>query len=189
MPAGGTRIPWIVIGVLILAMAGAGIAAKKKKTTDPVKATGSRAAVVPTADRARTVVVPPCSPPTVIDAANASAQIEVQGAVAVKLPAGEPTHTVVVPRCKAVAAPSPGSANVPSAAFVLEPGEQVSVDEKSPAATGNQVSSGVTQQVTLPTGTEIDTIIVPPCQGEAKEVKTTVLDPLKGTTIAVAPDC
>lgn len=187
MPAGGTRIPWIVIGVLIVAMAGAGIAAKKKKT-DPVKTSGSRAAVVPTADRARTVVVPPCSPPTVINAANASSQIEVPGAVAVTLPVGEPTHTVVVPRCQAKAAPAPGSANLPSAAFVLDPGEQVSAEDKTPAK-GNPVASGIKAQVTLPTGSEVTTVIVPPCQGEAKEVKTTVLNPLKGTTVAVAPGC
>src|SRR5438105_1365468 len=113
------------MGVLILLFVVGGIAFKKS-TPKPFKTEGSRAVVLPAGDRQRTVVVPPCSPPTVITPRNADTQIQVPGAVAVAIPRGAPARTVVIPRCSAVAAPSPGAANIPSGAFVLGPGETVS---------------------------------------------------------------
>jgi hypothetical protein len=177
MAAGSTRIPWIVIGVLIVVLGGASIAAKKKKT-DPVKTTGSRAVVVPTVDRSRTVVVPPCNPPTQIDAQNAASQIQVPGAVAVTLLKGAPSHTLVVPRCS----------TLPSSAFVLAADEQVSAEDTTPNK-GNPITGGIKAQVTVPAQSAATTIIVPPCKGKAGTVKTKVLEPLAGTTFAVAPRC
>lgn len=183
---GGTRVPWIVIGTLIVLMVAAGVAAKKS-TTAPVKTQGSRAVVLPAADRTRTVVVPPCSPPTVITAADASTQIQVPGAIAVSIRQGEPARTVVIPRCSSKAAPAPGSANVPSAAFVLGPGEQVSDVQSAKAA--DPVASGVTVQVTVPAGSPVTTIVAAPCQGTGTAAKTTVLNPTAGSGVAIAPGC
>jgi hypothetical protein len=184
---GGTRIVWIVMGVLIVAMIAAGVAAKKSKTK-PFKTEGSRAVVLPTSDRQRTVVVPPCSPPTVITPENASAQIQVVGAVAVTLPQAPGARTIVIPRCAANAAPSPGALNVPASAFVLGAGKQVSEQETVPKG-GDPVAFGIKKQVTVPTGSPATTIIVPPCQNAGTVSSTTVLKPSSGSDVAVAGRC
>jgi hypothetical protein len=187
-PPGSVRLPFIVMGVLILLFVVGGILAKKEKPK-PFKTQGSRAVVLPAADRARAVVVPPCSPPTVITPKNASVQIQVPGAVAVAIAKGAPARTVVIPRCSAVAAPSPGAANVPSSAFVLGPDKAVSEQSKVPKG-GDPVAYGITQQVTLPPGSPATTIVAAPCQGKAKAVKTTVLKPAAGPgAVAIAPQC
>jgi hypothetical protein len=183
---GPTRVPWVVIGTLLVLMVAAGIATTKSKTP-PVKTEGSRAIVLPPADRTRTVVVPPCSPPTVITAANASSQIDVPGTVAVSLPQGAPARTVVIPRCSATAAPSPGSPIIASAAFVLGPGEQVSDVQSTKAA--DPIASGIKAQVTVPTGSPVTTIVAAPCQGKSSSARTTVLNPLAGSGVAIAPTC
>ena len=183
---GPTRVRWVVIGTLLVLMVAAGIATTKSKTP-PVKTEGSRAIVLPPADRTRTVVVPPCSPPTVITAANASSQIDVPGTVAVSLPQGAPARTVVIPRCSATAAPSPGSPIIASAAFVLGPGEQVSDVQSTKAA--DPIASGIKAQVTVPTGSPVTTIVAAPCQGKSSSARTTVLNPLAGSGVAIAPTC
>jgi hypothetical protein len=176
------------MGTLILLFV-AGSIAFKKSTPKPYKTEGSRAVVLPAADRMRSVVVPPCSPPTVISAANASAQISVPGAVAVAIPQGAPPRTVVIPRCSAKAAPIPGGTNIPSAAFVLGPGETVSEVAKVPKG-GDPVAFGIKTQVTVPTGSPVTTIVAAPCQGKASTVKTTVLNPAPGSGgVAIAPGC
>jgi hypothetical protein len=180
------RVPWIVIGTLLVLMAAAGVAAKKSTTT-PVKTEGSRAVVLPPADRTRTVIVPPCSPPTVITASNASSQIDVQGTVAVAVRQGEPARTIVIPRCSAKAAPAPGSPNVPAAAFVLGPGEQVT--EVQSAKAPDPIAAGIKAQVTVPTGSPVTTIVAAPCQGTSTSLRTTVLNPTAGSGIAIAPSC
>src|SRR4051795_2793689 len=144
-PPGSIRLPFIVMGVLILVFVVGGILAKKEKPK-PFKTEGSRAVVLPAGDRSRAGVVPPCSPPTVITPKNASAQIQVPGAVAVAIPKGAPARTIVIPRCSAVAAPSPGGANVPSSAFVLGPDEVVSEVSKVSKG-GDPVAFGIKNQV------------------------------------------
>ncbi|MEA2413206.1 MAG: hypothetical protein QOC77_3767 [Thermoleophilaceae bacterium] len=183
-----TRIPFIVGGVLIALFVAAGIASKKS-TPKPYNVEGSRAVVLPAADRQRSVVVPPCSPPTVITPQNAATQIQVQGAVAVAVPKGAPQRTVVIPRCSAKAAPSPGGTNIPSAAFVLGPGFTVSNVSKVPKG-GDPVAFGIKNQVTIPAGSPATTIVAAPCQGTAKAEKTTVLKPSAGSGgVAIAPGC
>jgi hypothetical protein len=183
---GPTRVPWIVIGTLLVLMVGIGIA-NKKSSSPPVKTEGSRAIVLPPADRTRTVVVPPCSPATVITAANAASQIDVPGTVAVALPQGAPARTVVIPRCSAKAAPAPGSPVIPSAAFVLGPGEQVADVQSAKAA--DPIASGIKAQVTVPTGSRVTTIVAAPCQGKSTTIRTTVLNPTAGSGVAIAPGC
>jgi hypothetical protein len=187
-PPGSVRLPLIVMGVLILAFVVGGILAKKEKPK-PFKTEGSRAVVLPAGDRKRTVVVPPCSPPTVITPKNASAQIQVQGAVAVAIARGAPARTIVIPRCSAAAAPSPGAPNIPSSAFVLGPDKTVFDVSKVPKG-GDPVAYGITQQVQLPAGSRATTVIAAPCQGKAKVEKTTVLKPAAGSGgVAIAPPC
>jgi hypothetical protein len=187
-PPSSIRLPLIVCGVLIALFVAAGIASKKS-TPKPYKLQGSRAVVLPVADRLRSVVVPPCSPPTVITPQNAATQIQVQGAVAIAIPKGAPTRTVVIPRCSAKAAPSPGGANVPSSAFVLGPGLSVSSQSSVPKG-GDPIAYGINNQVTVPGGSPATTIVAPPCQGTAAAIKTTVLKPTDASgTVAVAPGC
>ena len=59
-PPGSIRLPFIVMGVLIVLFVVGGILAKKEKPK-PFKTEGSRAVVLPAGDRKRVVVVPPCS--------------------------------------------------------------------------------------------------------------------------------
>lgn len=184
---GGTRIPWIVMGVLILLLAIAAASSTKKKTK-PIKLEGSRAIVIPTSDRRRVLVVPPCSPAAAITQANASSMIQVPGALAVSFPGGGTSRTVVIPRCKARATPQPGTLNVPSSAFVLGPGGTVSEVEKVPKG-GNPVAFGIKQQVTVATGGPVTTIVAAPCQGKASAKKTTVVRPSAGSSVAIAPRC
>jgi hypothetical protein len=187
-PPGSVRLPLIICGVLILLFF-AGSQAFQKSKPKPFNVEGSRAVVLPAADRQRSVVVPPCSPPTVITPQNAATQIQVQGAVAVAIPQGAPSRTVVIPRCSAKAAPSPGSANVPSAAFVLGPGLTVSNASKVPKG-GDPVAFGIYNQVTIPAGSPATTIVAAPCQGKAKAAKTTVLKPSDPSgSVAIAPGC
>jgi hypothetical protein len=185
---GSVRLPFIIMGVMIVVFVAGGIAFKKDKPK-PFKTEGSRAVVLPAGDRPRAVVVPPCSPPTVITPKNASAQIQVPGAVAVAIPKGAPARTIVIPRCSAVAAPSPGAANIPSGAFVLGPDETVH-DVSTVPKGGDPVAYGITQQLTLPTNSPAVTVVAAPCQGKAQATKTTVLKPAAGSGgVAIAPQC
>ena len=187
-PPGSVRIPFIIMGVLIALFVAVGIASKKEKAK-PFKTEGSRAVVLPAGDRARTVIVTPCSPPTVVNAANAREQLAVPGAVAVTIPEGAPTRTVVIPRCPARAAPSPGGLNVPSAAFVLGPGKQV-FDASDVPKGGDPVAYGIKEQVTLPPNSPATTVVAAPCQNKAKAEKTTLLKPAGGSGgVAIAPEC
>jgi hypothetical protein len=185
---GDVRLPLIICAVLVALFAGIGIANKKSKPKS-FKTEGSRAVVLPAGDRQRVVVVPPCSPPTVVNEANASSQISVPGAVAVAVPQGGEPRTVVIPRCSAKAAPAPGSANIPSAAFVLGPGKQV-YDVSTVPKGADPIAYGIKEQVQIPAGTTTSTVVVAPCQGKTSAKKTTVLSadgPDK--KIAIAPKC
>jgi hypothetical protein len=187
-PPGSIRLPFIVMGVLILLFVVVGIASKKS-SPKPFKTQGSRAVVLPSGDRTRAVVVPPCSSPTVITPQNASAQIAVPGAVAVAVPRRAPARTIVIPRCSARAAPSPGAPNMPSGAFVLGPDKTVSNISKVPKG-GDPVAYGITQQVTLPPGSPAKTVVAAPCQGKAEALRTTLLKPARGSGgVAIAPRC
>jgi hypothetical protein len=182
-------MPWFVMGLIVAVLVAGGVASEafKEEPPEPFETKGSRAVVVPTFDRARTVVVPPCSPETQINRANAASQIEVPGAVAVSLPKGPRSRAVVIPRCAAQVAASPGAPNVPSSAFVLAGGQQVSPSDDPDAP--NPVTAGVRQQVTVASGSPVTTIVAAPCQGTAEATRTTVLSPEGNARIAIAPGC
>jgi hypothetical protein len=187
-PPGSVRLPLIIGAIMIIVFAAVGIANQKSKPK-AYKTEGSRAVILPAADKQRVVVVPPCSPKAVVNTQNATSIIKVPGVVAIALPVGAPARTVVVPRCSATAAPMPGTQNRPSSAFVLGPGATVSDAEKVPKG-GDPVAFGIKQQVQIPTGSTITTVVVPPCQTKAPLEKTNVLSAAgPGGKIALAPDC
>jgi hypothetical protein len=187
-PPGSIRLPLMIGAGLIVLFVALSFAFQKDKKKTVVKTEGSRAVVLPAADRARTVVVPPCSPPTVITPENASNQFKVPGAVSLTIPQGAPPRTLVIPRCAAKAKkPTPGAANLPSSLFLLGPGAAVSETEKVPKG-GNPVAFGIKPQVTVPTNSPVETIVAAPCQQKPKAARTTVLKPVRGS-LAIAPGC
>jgi hypothetical protein len=187
-PPGSVRLPLIICGVLILLFGGVS-ALNKKSKPKPFKTEGSRAVVLPAGDRQRIVVVPPCSPQTVVNEANASSIISVPGVVAVGIPKGGEPHTIVIPLCSAKAAPAPGSANIPSSAFVLGPGKQVFDVSQVPKG-ADPVAYGIKEQIQIPAGSKISTVVAAPCQNKASAEKTTVLSPDgPDGSIAIAPKC
>lgn len=187
-PPGSVRIPLIICGVLIALFAIVG-ALNTKSKPKAFKTEGSRAVLLPAGDRRRVVVVPPCSPKTVVNDQNATSLISVPGVVAVALPEGAGARTMVVPRCSSTAAPKPGSSSIPSSVFVLGPGETVSDADKVPEG-GDPVAFGIKHQVQIPTGSTITTVVVSPCQTKTPVNKVTVPSAVgPGGTIAIAPDC
>src|SRR5690242_435846 len=97
---GGTRVVWYVMAALLVLLGGGAIAVGSKKGTGSA-GKGGRAVLVPTGDRARTVVVPPCATGEAVTSLNASKQIGVTGSTRVTIPQGPGTRVVVVPRCPA----------------------------------------------------------------------------------------
>jgi hypothetical protein len=178
---GGTRVPWVVIGLLVVIMGGIAVA-KKKPEPPKVKLEGARAVQVPTTDRGRIVIVPPCKPPVEVTAANAKSMSQVPGATFVQLRRHPGVQYVVVPHCS--------RANYPSALFVLAPGE---VPSEKDSAEGNPIRQGINSQVVIPNASPISTVVVRPCVQSAETRSTaggTVLNPVEpGADVAVAPDC
>lgn len=175
---------WIIGAGLVLLLVAVSIAASALKGKKPAPK-GARALIVPTADRARTVVVPPCNTGEPVTGATAASQVRTLGATAVQLPRGSGTRVVMIPRCTAGAGTTanPG-ANLPSAAFVLRIGARVPPDR-----TG--ALGGFRSQLIVPTGSQASTIVVPPCTGEgASGRRAVVLAPRAGQShTALAPSC
>lgn len=184
----GTRVPWFVMGFIILLFAVGGLLVKKKKPSPPTNP-GARALIVPT-DRARTVVVPPCATGVGVTAQDAAGQAGREGSIRLTLQAGRGVRVVLVPRCTLQAGKSTGtSISVPSAAFVLP------VDAKGPAANGGKgigISAGTEGSLVVPQGSTVATIVVPACEksNDTSGTNQAVVGPLQpGGTVALAPDC
>src|SRR5437764_14842941 len=103
---------------LLVLIGGIAIAVGKKK--GGTAGQGGRAVLVPTADGARTVVVPPCATGVSVTEANARSQAQTTGATRVQVPQGSGPRVVVVPRC-----PPKAGGSLPAAALVPGPGGQV----------------------------------------------------------------
>src|SRR3954449_3292570 len=175
-----TRVIWYVMAVLLVLLAGGAIAVGKKKGTGSA-CKGGRAVVVPTADRARTVVVPPCATGEAVNDVNAAKQIGTTGSTRVTVPRGQGTRVVVVPRC-----PAKTGGTLPSAAFVVEPGARVPV--KGDKATHNPVLQDLRSEVIVPQNSPATTIVVPPCSTKAEKGSSAVVGQ-GGSAIVVAPPC
>jgi hypothetical protein len=174
-----TRVIWYVMAALLVLLGGIGIAAKKSKGGSAAK--GGRAVIVPTADRSRTVVVPPCATGVAVTAQNAERQASITGSTRVTVPQGTGTRVVVVARC-----PARSGGSLPSAAFVL--GEGAKVPAKADKAARNPVVQDLRSEVVVPASSTATTIVVPACSAKADKGNSVVLNSASGPT-AVAPPC
>jgi hypothetical protein len=172
-----TRVIWYVMAALLVLLAGGAIAAGKKKGGSAAK--GGRAVLVPTGDRARTVVVPPCGTGVAVTQSNAAQQAETTGATRVTIPQRPGIRVVVVPRC-----PARTGGTLPSAAFVLAEGAKVPV--KGDKAARNPVVQDLRSEVVVPQSSPATTIVVPACSAKADKGSSVVVGQ---SAIAVAPPC
>jgi hypothetical protein len=186
-----SRVGWIVMAGLVLVLGGVAIA-MKKKTTQP-KQEASRLVRVPT-EKARLVIVPPCGTGTNVAAIKPKALIQTPGTIQFRLKRDNGDRLVLVPRCRASqgAQPSEG-VNLPSAAFILPIGAQVTAGRGGSAQAGTEK---VESQLVVPANSPIKTIVVPRCLETAKEAeknatgRTLILDPVRGLpAVALAPPC
>ena len=186
-----TRVAWAVMIGLIVVMGGIAIA-MKKKSTEP-KQEASRLVRVPT-ERTREVIVPPCGTGTNVAATRPAALVQTPGTVAFRLRRNDGDRLVLVPRCRASqgAQPSEG-VNLPSAAFILPIGAQVTAGRGGSAQAGTEK---VESQLVVPANSSIETIVVPRCLETAKEAeknatgRALILDPArKDPKTALAPPC
>lgn len=184
------RVPWIVGGVLVLAL-GIGALAMgggKKKSVAASPPESARALVVP-ANRPRTVVVPPCNTPVRQTAEQAASGEGTPGATILRLPRGTQNgvRTVLVPHCQ----PGKGSTNlegnIPSAAFLIGGEERLPEDQGSVQSDGAVAKS----QLVLPENSTAAIIVVPGCvkEGGAKGQDAVLGEPEGGADAVIAPSC
>ena len=186
-----TRVVWVVMGALVLVLGGAAIA-MKKKTTEP-KQEAARLVRVPT-EVEREVVVPPCGTGTNVTSIDPATLVRTPGTIAFRLARGRGDRLVLVPRCRASqGAQASEGVNLPSAAFVLPIGSQVTAGRGGSAQAGTEK---VESQLVVPANSKIETIVVPRCIETAKEAernatgRTLILDPApKRPTSTLAPPC
>jgi hypothetical protein len=190
---GANRIVWITIVLLIIVLVIAGEVGKKTKVS--AVAPGMRAVVVPTADASRTVVVPPCGTGTSVVSSNLPVALSSPGTVVVQFPQGQGTRLVLVPKCTAVHPGETATSHFPSAAFVTKPGTNPPPIGTAKSISTSSSSSIATPQsaqfeVSVPAGSPVKTIIVPPCQRlKGSGPAETILGTTSGSTTAVAPAC
>jgi hypothetical protein len=178
-----TRVPVVVgAGLAFVLIVGALVSQALKGSKPADRAT--RAVIVPTGDRARTVVVPPCGTGAQVTGGAGADQMRNLGATAIQLPRAPGVRVVVVPRC---VAGSTTSSTTPSAAFVLRAGARVATGGPPSGPGASQLS-----QLILPTGSRASVLIVPQCTRPASPPggRQVVLAPRPshpGT--AIAPPC
>jgi hypothetical protein len=181
------KTPWIVGAVLIVifAVGAFALGGKKKKTTPASKPETARALVLP-ADRARTIVVPPCQTPLQATVKNARAGKGTPGATTFVLPKGQGQRTVLIPHCQPGTGAITMDGTIPSAALVLGVTERQTETEGGIEAGGFLARS----QVVLTGGAGASTLVVPPCakKGAAKG-RDAALGGGGGSGVAVAPAC
>jgi hypothetical protein len=184
----------VTIVLLIIVLVVGGILASGPSKVSAVSP-GTRAVIVPTADAARTVIVPPCGTGTNTASSNPTVAINTPGSVVVEFQQGEGTRLVLIPKCTAVHPGVAATNFLPAAAFVPKPGTN-----PPPIGTGRSVSTsssssaGAPQsaqfQVSVPAGSPIRTIVVTPCQRlKGSGPAETILGTTSGSTTAVAPAC
>ena len=154
------------MAALVLILGGVAVA-MKKKTTEP-KQEASRLVRVPT-ERAREVIVPPCGTGTNVAATRPDVLRRTPGTIAFRLAQNHGDRLVLVPRCRTSqgAAASEG-VNLPSAAFVLPIGAQVTAGRGGSAQAGTEK---VESQLVVPANSRIDTIVVPRCLETSQEAQ------------------
>lgn len=184
------RLPEVIMaGIAVVFILGAVVAGGSKSKKIPPPDAGVRAVVLPTMDRARTVVVPPCRTGVKITASNAAAQIETPGATVVQLPPAESARVLLVPRCSASTkeAGAETVAQVPSSLFVLTTGAKTAVGTKGGSGSGTLQPRS---QLIVPSASAAETVVVPPCSGRGSADRAIVLSPTpESPTALFAPPC
>ncbi len=183
----GNKVPWIAGAVLILIfLIGAFALGSKKKKTTPASIPETARALVGSADRARTVIVPPCQTPLQDTVKNARAGKPTPGATTLELPKGKGQRTVLVPHCQPGTGSTTLDGTIPSAAVVLGDTTRRTETEGGIQADGFLARS----QLVLSGGASASTIVVPPCtkKGGSKGGDA-VLGGGGGSGVAVAPAC
>ena len=185
------RVAGVVIVVLVLGL-GIGAAVNTEEKTEPGQEI-SRAVLVPT-ETQRRIVVPPCGTGVPVASIPPEKLATTPGTVSFKLQKGRGDRIVLVPRCRASqgAQPSEG-ANVPAAAFVLPVGARVTAGRGGSAEAGTE---RVQSQLVVPSGSEIETVVVPRCIESKEQAEKTatgravILDPQPGRPrVALAGPC
>jgi hypothetical protein len=163
-----TRTVWVVMGVLVLALAIPAVMKKEKKSEPHQEA--SRLVRVPT-EVQRRVIVPPCGTGVSVTTIKPDALAKTAGSVAILLKKGRGDRLVLVPRCRASqgAAASEG-VNLPSAAFLLPIGAQVTAGRGGSAEAGTEL---VESQLYIPANSGITTVVVPRCSESKQQAEKT----------------
>ena len=189
---GRNRILWGVLAVLVIILAIGGIIAGKssKSATSNVNS-GMRAVIVPTADSARTVVVPPCGTGAPTATTNAAAAIGTTGSTSVQLPQGSGSRIVLVPACGSTGGAATTQSGFPSSLFVTKPGTSIPSSGAASSSDSSAIADAraVQSELTLPNGTPVKTVVVPACNGQKAPPGERVLQASGSSTTAVAPSC
>jgi hypothetical protein len=186
---GSIRTPFAVMaGIIVVFVVASMLAGGSKSKKSTAGDEGVRALVLPTSDRARTVVVPPCGTETTITARNVGAQIDTPGATVVQVPQAARARILLIPRCSASASEAGAAtvAQVPSSLFVLATGAKTAAGTTATAGAAIKPRS----QLIVPSASEGQMVVVPPCTGSGRADRATVLTPRAGSpTALIAPRC
>ena len=183
------RVPWVVGGGLIAVFVlgalvfGSG-SGGEMPMPDPASLPENARAVKLPGERAYTVVVPPCGTRAAATAEDAERDQSTPGATRLTAPAGEGVTTVLVPHCQPGTGTTNARGDLPSAAFVLTGDERAGEVQGTLSANGAIARS----QVLLPAGSQVETLVIPPCQ-RSTAGGDVVLEAPEGSDTAVAPSC
>jgi hypothetical protein len=185
------RVALSVMAGLVVVLGGIAIA-MKKKTSEP-KQEASRLVRVPT-ERAREVIVPPCGTGTNVASTKPAALVKTPGTIAFRLGKDDGDRLVLVPRCRASqGAQASEGVNLPSAAFILPIGAQVTAGRGGSAQAGTEK---VESQLVVPANSKIETIVVTRCIETSQEAeksatgRTLILNAARGQPkLALGPPC
>lgn len=189
---GSNRSVWIVLFALLVLLVGGSLIKGTGSSSSQVNE-GTRAVVVPTSDAARTVIVPPCGTGSPVSSGG-TANALVTGATVVGLPQGTGVRMVIVPRCAAGSGASGGLSLLPSAAFVPRPNTPVpALGAKSASGSSGPVvgdPTAATSQLQVTAGSDVRTVVVPPCTGKSTGPADSILASAPGSPgVALAPGC
>jgi hypothetical protein len=182
------KVPWIVGAVLAVALVVGVLVAtggKSKSKAPPPPPESARALVMP-ANRARTVVVPPCNTP-VADTERAARRGEAApGATQLQVPRGRGLRTVMVPHCQPDTGSTTLSGDVPSAAFVAGGERRLGKDAQGNLIVGGAVAKS---QLVLPDDSQATTIVMPACDKKTGEKDEVLSQEQAGSGLVTAPSC
>jgi hypothetical protein len=182
------KVPWIAGAVLIVifAVGAVAIGSKKKKPPTPAQLPETARALVVPADRARTVVVPPCQTPVQDTVDDAKAGKGTPGATTIELPKGQGQRTVLIAHCQPGTGSTTVDGTIPSAALVLGDTNRRVESEGGIQEAGFLARS----QIVLGGGATATTLVIPGCAKGGPAGHDVVLGAGSGSSdVAVAPTC